>query len=193
MIALNKAIDISVSNVPKFDGETLVVLDTSGSMVGYDDSKSPHVIGALFSAALIKSNNCDFMTFDTGARYINMNPLDSTLTISNSIPFRGGGTDFKSIFAVANKKYDRIIILSDMQGWIGYTSPSSTFSAYKKVTGADPKVYSFDLQGYGSMQFPERNIYCIAGFSEKVFDIMSLLEQDKNALVNKIKEVTFDM
>jgi len=191
LIALNKAVDISISNVPKFDGETLVVLDVSGSMINGNNSKSPHIIGALFSAALIKSNNCDFMTFDTGARYINMNPLDSTLTISRSIHFRGGGTDFRSIFAAANKKYDRIIILSDMQGWVGYNNPSGVFSQYKKATGADPKVYSFDLQGYGSMQFPERNIYCIAGFSEKVFDIMSLLEQDKNALVNKIKEINF--
>jgi 60 kDa SS-A/Ro ribonucleoprotein len=31
---LNRAIDISTSNVPKFDGETLVAVDTSGSMYG---------------------------------------------------------------------------------------------------------------------------------------------------------------
>ena len=44
LMALNSAVDIAVKNVPKFDGETLVVLDVSGSMVG-----KPAVIGSLFS------------------------------------------------------------------------------------------------------------------------------------------------
>lgn len=194
IMALSKAVDISVSNVPKFDGETLVVLDVSGSMGGHNaDSKTPSVIGALFSAVIVKSNNSDLIIFDTSARYVNVNPLDSTLTIANSLRFNGGGTDFRCIFNTMNRKYDRIILLSDMQGWVGNHAPSAEFNAYKKSTGADPKVYSFDLQGYGSMQFPERNIFCIAGFSDKIFETMVLLEQDKNALVNKIKEVKFNV
>lgn len=40
------------------------------------------------------------------------------------------------------------------------------------------------------MQFPEQNVFCIAGFSDKVFDIIKLLEEDKNALINRIKEVS---
>lgn len=184
LMALNKAVDISVSNVPKFEGETLVVLDESGSMSG-----QPAQIGGLFASVLVKSNNCDFMTFDNDARYQNLNPQDSTITIANSITFRGGGTDFHSIFKRANRKYDRIIILSDMQGWIGYECPTKDFAQYKNAYGANPFVYSFDLKGYGSMQFPEQNVFCLAGFSDKIFDIMKLLEQDKKALINTIKKV----
>lgn len=184
LMALNTALDISVSNVPKFDGDTLVVLDVSGSMSG-----KPSQIGALFSAVLVKSNNADFMTFDNQAKYQNLNPMDSTITIANSILFRGGGTDFHCIFTTANKKYDRIIILSDMQGWIGYDTPTREYHEYKKKTGANPFIYSFDLNSYGSMQFPEQNVFALAGFSEKVFDIMKLLEQDKKALINEIKKV----
>ena len=40
-----------------------------------------------------------------------------------------------------------------------------------------------------STQFPENNVYCLAGFSDKIFDIMKLLESDKKALVKKIEEV----
>ena len=184
LIALNKAVDMSLTNVPKFDGETLVVLDVSGSMEG-----KPSKIGSLFSAVLIKSNNADFITFDNVARYINANPMDSTITIANSIPFTGGGTNFHSIFTTANKKYDRVIILSDMQGWIGYHTPTAEFNEWKRVTGSNPFVYSFDLNSYGSMQFPESRVFCLAGFSEKVFGIMNLLEQDKNALINEVKKV----
>jgi 60 kDa SS-A/Ro ribonucleoprotein len=190
LMALNKAVDISINNVPKFDGETLVVLDVSGSMQEAGmGTKSPHIIGALFSAVLAKSNNCDFMVFSDHAQYHNINPMDSTITISNSLRFAAGGTNFHSIFQTANKKYDRVIILSDMQGWIGHETPTREFNEYKKSTGANPFVYSFDLKSYGSMQFPEQNVFCLAGFSEKVFTIMGLLEKDKKALINEIKKV----
>lgn len=186
LVALNKAVDIAVSNVPVFDGETLVVLDVSGSMAG-----KPAKIGSLFASVLIKSNNADFITFSDNSQYRNVNSMDSTITIANSIRFASGGTNFRSIFQTANKKYDRIIILSDMQGWIGRTTPTKAFTEYKKSTGANPFVYSFDLQNYGSMQFPETNVFALSGFSEKCFDIMRLMETDKRALINEVKKVEF--
>lgn len=186
LIALNKAVDIAIKNVPKFEGETLVVLDESGSMEG-----KPAQIGSLFAAVLVKSNNADLITFSDSARYINVNPLDSTITIAGSIKFRSGGTNFHSIFHTANKKYDRVIILSDMQGWIGHDCPTKAFNDWKKATDSKPFVYSFDLAHYGSLQFPENNVFCLAGFSEKVFDIMSYLEKDKNALLNEINKIEF--
>ncbi len=186
LMALNRSVDLSLKNVPKFEGETLVVLDVSGSMGG-----KPAIIGSLFSSVLIKSNDADFMVFSDEAKYANVNTMDSTITIANSLRFASGGTNFKAIFQKANKKYNRVIILSDMQGWIGGYSPVREYNKYKERTGANPFIYSFDLNSYGSIQFPESNVFCLAGFSDKIFDIMKLLEQDKNALVNEIKKVTF--
>lgn len=40
-------------------------------------------------------------------------------------------------------------------------------------------------------QKKQTNVFCLTGFSENVFDIMKLMEQDKNALVNEIKKVSF--
>lgn len=184
MVAINKAVDISVANVPRFEGETLVVLDESGSMGG-----RPAEIGSLFAAVLVKANNADLLTFDDHAKYRNVNPMDSTLTIAGSVKFSGGGTNFHSIFQTANKKYDRVIILSDMQGWIGGDSPVREYNEYRKRFDANPFIYSFDLKNYGSMQFPEQNVFCLAGFSDKIFSIMSLLEKDKKALINEIKKI----
>lgn len=194
--ALNEAIEISLSNVPVFPGRTLVVLDTSGSMSG-----KPAEIGSLFSAVLYKSNDADFMNFSDEAEYHTLNASDSVMTIANSMNFRSGGTNFHAIFQMANKAYDRIIILSDMQGWmesenwnLGYNisdggAPTSSFAAYKKKYNCNPIVYSFDLQGYGTLQFPEPNVYCITGFSEKVFDTMKMLETDKDALIHEIEAI----
>ena len=186
LVAINQALDISVCNVPKFDGETLVVMDVSGSMSG-----RPSEIASLFGAILAKVNNSDVMTFSTTANYKQYNPMDSVLTIRNGFKYSGGGTNFRSIFEKANKKYDRVIILSDMQGWVGYETPTRQFAEYKKKFGANPFVYSWDLAGLGTLQFPEQNVFALAGFSDKVFDIMKMMELDKKALYNEIKAIQF--
>ncbi len=90
-----------------------------------------------------------------------------------------------------SKAYDRIVILSDMQGWIGGGAPTKAFARYKQRFGANPYLYSFDLQGYGSLQFPEDKVFALAGFSDKVFDLMRVLETDRGAVVKAIEGVTW--
>ena len=184
VMALDQALNISAMNVPKFDGETLVVIDTSGSMSG-----KPSEIASLFGSMIAKVNGCDVMTFDNSARYVTYNQMDSVITIRKSFRFAGGGTNFQDIFVKANKAYKRVIILSDMQGWIGYNCPTKEFNEYKQKFGCDPIVYSWDLAGLGTLQFPERNVYGLAGFSEKVFDIMKFMEEDKNVFIQKINQI----
>jgi hypothetical protein len=144
----------------------------------------------LFAAILYKRNTgADVYTFADNCTMKNVNPLDSMATIANSFRFSSGGTNFNSIFPTLKKSYERVIILSDMQGWVGNSTPMGTFNEYKKKYNVDTKIYSFDLNGYGSLQFPERNVYALAGFSDKIFDIMKLCEVDKDALINKINSV----
>lgn len=197
--SLNVALEISFKNVPKFDGKTLVVVDHSGSMddTGASKQLTNFELGALFGVALAKTNDADFLYFGTDAKYAAFNPTDSTPTIvhylnglnDNSRTEVGHGTNFHSIFETANKAYDRIVIFSDMQGWIGYTTPVESFNQYKKRVGANPKIYSFDLTGYGTMQFPQEGVYCLAGFSDKIFNLMKVMEQDKKAMLNAIQNV----
>lgn len=194
--ALNQALDISLNNVPRMDGETLVALDTSGSMIG-----KPLTIGSLFAAVLAKANDADIISFSDNAKYLKINTLDSISSIVGEIKNNvyASGTNFHAIFEIANKKYDRIIILSDMQAWMdteinmaySYNSncPKQSLTQYRKRYDCNPNIFSFDLQGYGTLQFPESNVYALAGFSDKVFDIMKMLEQDRNALINEIEKV----
>lgn len=194
--ALTDALDISLDNVPRFEGKTLVVLDDSGSMTarakgnGFG-SRSCLELGAMFAAALFKSNHADLMRFSDDASYVRANARDSVMTIAGNLirNARASGTDFHQIFLVAAKAYDRIVILSDMQGWMSVGTPNGAFVQYQKRSGANPFVYSFDLAGYGSLQLPESKIFCLAGFSDKVFDTMKMLETDRHALVNTIHAV----
>lgn len=202
LAALSKAIDISMANVPRFPGNTLVVLDESGSMVsgssrGSDWGKRPADIGALYAAVLCRANEADLLTFSNNARYQTLNPADSILTSAASIGFEAGGTNFHAIFESLNQAYDRVIILSDMQGWMEnqswYYGRTETMTeelrAYEKKFNCNTKVYSFDLQGYGTLEFPANGVYAVAGFSEKVFDLMRMLEEDRNALVHRIEQI----
>jgi 60 kDa SS-A/Ro ribonucleoprotein len=186
MTALSRAVDLSLRNVPRFAGKTLVVVDTSGSMSG-----RPIKIASLFAATLLKSNDADLMQFSDKANYLSMNAADSTLTLAQAIEQKamGGGTNFHSIFATAKRAYDRVIILSDMQGWIGHYTPKVAYDAWKQRTKANPKVYSFDLAGYGSLQFPESQVYCLAGFSDQTMDTLQRLESDPRALLRMIEAV----
>lgn len=184
MSYISEACEIACDNMPKFEGKTLVALDTSGSMIGVRD------IASLFAAVFVKSNKCDLITFDEYAKYRQVNWNDSLITIQKSLNFCGGGTNFPSIFNAANKKYNRVIILSDMQSWMGYYSPKAAFELYKMSYGIDKcPVYSIDLTGYGTLQLPEKDVYCIAGFSEKIFDLMKNMELGFDALFDKINEV----
>ena len=64
-----------------------------------------------------------------------------------------------------------------------------TFAKWKEKFRCDPKVFSFDLQGYGTLQFPERNVSCLAGFSDKTMELLATLDTDPRALINAIEAV----
>ena len=89
-------------------------------------NRAPIQIGALFAAMLYKSNDADLMRFSNEASYVKAYHRDAAMGIADRLIENAisGGTNFHSIFQMANKAYDRIIILSDMQGWIGYYSPA---------------------------------------------------------------------
>ncbi len=184
--ALSDAVDISLRNVPRFEGRTLVALDTSASMMG-----RPIEIGALFAAVLYKSNDADLLGFSSDAQFIQLIRRDSTLTLADQLVKRAqyGGTNFHAIFERASRSYDRVIILSDMQGWMGYFAPTEAFAKYVRRVGKRPRIYSFDLAGYGTLQFPEQKVYCLAGFSDKTMETLRFLEEDKSALLREIEVI----
>lgn len=192
--SLSKALEISFQNIPKFEGKTLVVVDHSGSMGSGMDSYFGKA--AIFGIAMAKANDSDFMHFGSYAKYLSFDPTNSTLSLSEWLDGQNSGknavehgTDFYTIFEAANRKYDRIMIFSDMQGWERGGAPTEQVNAYKARFNADPLIYSIDIAGYGTMMFPERNVFCLAGWSDKIFDTMKFLETDKEALIKEVEAI----
>jgi len=186
--ALNEAMEHSLASVPEFEGSTLIALDNSGSMKG-----RPSQIAALFAAVLFKTQkDADVLVFSDNAVRVNANPGDSLQTLANTFTGAGRpvGTNFHSIFQTAGRAYQRIIILSDMQAWIGGHTPAQAFKDYKKKFQCDPTVISFNLNSVdGTMQFPENKVCALAGFSDTVLGLMAKLEKDPKAMIHEIEAV----
>jgi hypothetical protein len=163
------------------------MLDGSGSMQVVINKAT------LFAAVLYKSQDADCVIYSNEAYAHTFNPTDSVTSIAQQMhaacPM--GGTCIHAAFETAVRPYERIMILSDMQSWVRDDGCPIAYNSYAQRVGMRPKLYSWDLAGYGTMEFPERNVYALAGFSEKVFDTMAMLEEDREALVNSIEAVTF--
>lgn len=43
---------------------------------------------------------------------------------------------------------------------------------------------AISCSGYGTLQFPERQVYCLAGFSDKTLDTLKQLDADPFALAD---------
>lgn len=213
--ALNKAIEISLDNLPEFEGRTLIAVDHSGSMG--DGIGSNKFIGDLFAAALWRKNsNADLVAFGGWAKYVTMDSGNTLLSLAEKLGMVDvdHSTNLSAVFGVADKKYDRVFIFSDMQTWAdgrpyddsragrysyyGRSTPKGaasegSFKDYCKKYDVDPYVYSFDLGGYGSTQFKPGNTkgkhMTLAGFSEKIFDIVGKHETEPSALVAEIEKI----
>ena len=193
--ALEKALDIACGNMPTFD-KALVAIDNSGSMT-QQIAGSKHMkcneVGALFGIALAKAANADLVEFGTNARLLPYKLTTSALDFAGAFESNnkvGHGTNFSAIFqAIGKRRYERIFIFSDMQGWIGYDTPKAAFDRYKKATGAHPHVYSFDLTGYGTLQFPAHKVTTLAGFNPAIFRVLKKMEVGQKGLINTIRKV----
>lgn len=192
--ALDKAYELSVPNLMGLftHGKTAVVYDTSGSMEGGRcrlDIKSvtnsaPLDKATLIAATLAKGIEADVFHFASYCKKVDFNPLDSINTIKNAFKRKAGteghGTNFQSIFDTIGKKYDRVFIISDLQGQSGISS-----YAYK-----DMHVYSIDLCGYGSTMFkPGSKVYQIQGYSSDIYEYIKKAEIDPKALLKEIEAI----
>lgn len=197
--AISEAADISVGNIKlDLDGSTLVAVDTSGSMSS-QCAGSKHLTcveaGMLFGAAVYKAlDGSDIMEWSDRGKYVNVNPrlpvLDMVPQLLKTTGTVGYGTNLAGVFQAATKKYDRFVIFSDMQVWHGNTLGGLENYCKKHDYRQLPWIHTFDLAGHGTSQFPTNDgrITTLTGFSEKVLQMLSMVESGPDVLVNAIRE-----
>jgi 60 kDa SS-A/Ro ribonucleoprotein len=203
-VALDNAVEMSLDNIPKLEGKTLVAIDRSSSM-GNGISEFAG-IATLFGIATHKSMGGDVMIFGDTAEYVNVNKTRSLIqNIKTHLKYNsnnwgstskhnvGHGTNLSSVFdAIGDTKYDRIFVFSDMQTWQETwcgRGLEKSYKSYKSRLGINPYLYSFDLSSNATTQFSGSKVCQMGGLSDKIFDIIENFEKEPTSLVKKIEQI----
>ena len=202
--ALEKAALASVTNIQGFDINTRVLLasDLSGSMfvpVGQKSSVMNVDIGVLLSS-MLRSRCQSVIAGAFGDRWMvvtspNKPILANTINIRNSANVVGCATNgYKVIDWLIDNDVcmDKVMMFTDCQMWDSehkrgyFKSEKYVCDSWHKYKAKYPKakLYLFDLAGYGTtpVDLAEPDVYLIAGWSEKVFDVLEAIDRGEDAL-----------
>lgn len=193
--SVNTAYELSIPNLAELftNGTTAVVVDTSGSMTQNislgGKSMTDRAIdkGALIGATLCKGIGADLYHFSDDCHKIKYNPNDSINTIKNLIfsKMETRNTYFNTIFRKFNKKYDRVFIISDMQGGDSIVFHSE-YQNYINKHG-QPFIYSINLCGYNSTMFKRNNkLINLFGYSSDIYEMVRKSEINPNQIIKEI-------
>lgn len=216
MESLEEAIKISTENIKGFDLNTniLIACDMSSSMQHRlsPKSKIQYFEIGLVLGMLLQSRCKSVITglFGEDWKVVQLprvNILANTHKLANMIGEVGHSTNgYKAIrWLNENKKIaDKVFLFTDCQLWdsdevfIFYnlegTKKHSTlqdeWNKYKKIA-PEAKLYVFDMAGYGTSPIDNsrKDVFQIAGWSEKVFDVLNALEKGEKNLseIEKVK------
>jgi 60 kDa SS-A/Ro ribonucleoprotein len=202
--ALSDAMTISAENMELIPGKTAVFCDNSGSMDSSINPKSTvshKDIGNVFGAMVAsRSDDCKVYAFGSDVVRTGINPRDSILTNVDKILSAGnraGGSTYtgRCISTVERDMpdVDRIIFFTDEQGY-GRPSCYDALNAFRKKTGNNPFVYTFDLIHYGTTQFPEneRKHCTVGGWADNSLRFLNLYEMDGTTLVDEVDAVNIN-
>lgn len=202
--ALEDAVVASVKNLKGFDEETrvLIACDVSGSMQKPVSAKSKVLLFdiGLMLGMLMQSKCKRVVTGMFGDRWkvINMpnrgvlNNVQEYYRREGEVGYATNGHLVIDDLLARNVVMDKVMLFTDCQMW-NTKADGSTFEkswkAYKAIA-PNARLYLFDLAGYGStpVSVQKDDVCLIAGWSDKVFDVLQAIENGENA-VEKIKQV----
>lgn len=202
--ALETALDLSIENMPKIKGKTVIAIDASGSMSSTISFKSDIrcwdlscLLGVMASKfceeALVLTFSSSFLwnrDDKSEINVVNVSKRGGIIEQAKNIKFTNGGTPMEAPFKyiIGNKIFaDRIIILSDNETNCTEKTIQSFANQYRNLMNKDFWVHAIDLQGYGTQQFCGKNTNFIAGWSEKIFNFINLAEEGETTLLKTIE------
>ncbi|RKS95954.1 TROVE domain-containing protein [Chryseobacterium defluvii] len=202
--ALENAVMVSAQNIKGFGFDTSVVIaaDVSGSMQQPVSAKSKvllYDIGLLMS--MILQSQCKNVVtgiFGDTWKRVPM-PKNGILRNVNEFYKREGEVGYSTNGYLViedlirkREKADKIMIFTDTQLWNSSGTRNSFEDSWNRYKAIAPnaKLYIFDLAGYGRqpLDIKQNDVYLIAGWSDKIFDVLNALEDRKSA-VAMIKKV----
>lgn len=202
--ALEDAVVASVKNLKGFDEETrvLIACDVSGSMQKPVSAKSKVLLFdiGLMLGMLMQSKCKRVVTgmFGDSWKVINMpnravlNNVQEYYKREGEVGYATNGYKVIDDLVDRNVVMDKVMLFTDCQMWNTKADGASLEKSWKayKAIAPNAKLYLFDLAGYGTtpVSVQKNDVCLIAGWSDKVFDVLQAIENGENA-IEKIKQV----
>jgi 60 kDa SS-A/Ro ribonucleoprotein len=89
---------------------------------------------------------------------------------------------------------DKVMIFTDCQLWVSNGDQqgiAALWNEYRRRVAPQARLYLFDLAGYGDtpLRVEQNGVYLVAGWSDKVFEVLDALERGGTALeqIDKIE------
>ena len=204
LAALEQAVLHTTANIAGFDEDTKVVIaaDVSGSMqkaVSKGSKVQCFDIGLLL--AMLMQNRCGNVITGMFGDTWKAISVPKTRILANVQEFhlREGEVGYSTNGCLVIKDLweneqvvDKILMFTDCQLWnsngnAGYFT--DLWQKYKQMA-PDAKLYLFDLAGYGEtpLQINGNDVFLIAGWSDKIFQVLQAIEEGGRAL-DKINEI----
>jgi 60 kDa SS-A/Ro ribonucleoprotein len=219
LTAIENAATLAIANLPVLAGKTIVLSDNSGSMNGdgggsslvskMSNTKTSSIANLFAVMYWLKADNTMVGLFGDHLIYPKLDRtkgIFDNFKIINTEKDKCGASTERGIFDMFERLVkekimaDTIVVFSDTQigdkcGWYDNAGNrgGQFLDLFKKYRAINPNatVYSVDLKGYGNTVF-DGSVIKIAGWSEKIFDIMAKSATDKDALVNEIRTISWN-
>lgn len=196
--ALERALDLSLANVPALEGNTLILVDRSGSMFSRTSSQTELTYAdsaALFGTALFQRSNqngqeATLVEFGSSSRDLRLLRGEALLTSVRDRFSEMGGTNTaeairKHLVTTGPYRHTRVVLVTDEQAFpseFGFGFGRSRYSVDDLVPDNVP-MYTHNLVGYRTGHAPSggRNRHTFAGLSDASFKLIPLLEAGESA------------
>lgn len=196
--ALEIAVVHSAANIAGYDEATRIVIaaDVSGSMqmTISPKSKVQYFDIGLMLAMLLQHRCGNVITGMFGDKWkvINM-PRNQVLAKVDEFHRREGEVGYSTNgylvvkdLLVSGKVVDKVMIFTDCQLWNSNNGAEHIADLWKQYKQVAPlaKLYLFDLAGYGTVPLDVQQdaVYLVAGWSDKIFDVLNAIEEGGDAL-----------
>jgi len=194
--ALEQALGHSLSNVPRLQGSTLILVDRSPSMFpGYGFStpnRSDITLAeqaAVFGSALaLRAEKPTLVEFGGGSKKLDVTKGGSVLKHIEAFG-RIDGTDIPAAVKAHWLAHDRIVIVTDEQtrpGWLPSNMWGHGGMRETQIDDLVPKatpVYMWNMAGYkpGAMPSGSTGRHTFGGLTDQAFRMIPLLERGRDA------------
>lgn len=208
--ALEKGVKASAQNIEGFDENTRVFVasDISGSMqspLSKNSSLQYYDVGLLLGQVLgYRCKNVVQSAFGTNFSLISFadNTILANVEFNKGLGSKlGNGTEGWKVINYLNSnkiETDKVMIFTDCQMYnstsylSNRTTAASEWSKYRQKF-PNAKLYIFDLTGYGTTPVANagNGVTLVAGFSEKIFEVLKHNEQGTGGLISEIEKIEF--